>query len=390
MNLQHAANQIIHYELPWNPNRLEQRNGRIDRYGQEEDEVVIRTMVVEDQMDVAILKTLVKKADQIRRDYGFSPPYFGDDDGILALLEKEGVDAGIPQTTLSEFGSQTSADRSESVSAFDEDALDRIKSESFYGHTEVGLEEVQKRKKETHQRIGGEGTLEEFVKSALNLFDCDYEVNLKGHLDIEVSSPQLRGPDIQPEYHDVTFDPDETSQSSNTEMLDIAHPLTQRLIEAVKETALTDEDRYGRTAARGTTEVDEPTAVYTALVRYVAHTEPDSTVMEELVEVGLPVYGSGSLGQELVESVQQSERKPVQRLPHEKRVDLKNAIEHDGLDAALDATAEQRRNMIIEERTEMRENIETSESSWTAGIDQVNIASIDLLTVTVFYPSENQ
>jgi superfamily II DNA/RNA helicase len=41
MNLQHAANQIIHYELPWNPNRLEQRNGRIDRYGQEEDEVVI-------------------------------------------------------------------------------------------------------------------------------------------------------------------------------------------------------------------------------------------------------------------------------------------------------------------------------------------------------------
>ncbi|MBM3749250.1 MAG: DEAD/DEAH box helicase, partial [Acidobacteria bacterium] len=34
INLQHAAAQIIHYELPWNPNRLEQRNGRVDRFGQ--------------------------------------------------------------------------------------------------------------------------------------------------------------------------------------------------------------------------------------------------------------------------------------------------------------------------------------------------------------------
>ena len=33
INLQHAAAQVIHYELPWNPNRLEQRNGRVDRFG---------------------------------------------------------------------------------------------------------------------------------------------------------------------------------------------------------------------------------------------------------------------------------------------------------------------------------------------------------------------
>jgi len=31
INLQHAAAQVVHYELPWNPNRLEQRNGRVDR-----------------------------------------------------------------------------------------------------------------------------------------------------------------------------------------------------------------------------------------------------------------------------------------------------------------------------------------------------------------------
>jgi ERCC4-related helicase len=35
LNLQNHCYRLIHYEIPWNPNRLEQRNGRIDRHGQE-------------------------------------------------------------------------------------------------------------------------------------------------------------------------------------------------------------------------------------------------------------------------------------------------------------------------------------------------------------------
>jgi superfamily II DNA/RNA helicase len=34
INLQHAFTAVLHYDLPWNPNRLEQREGRVDRYGQ--------------------------------------------------------------------------------------------------------------------------------------------------------------------------------------------------------------------------------------------------------------------------------------------------------------------------------------------------------------------
>jgi superfamily II DNA/RNA helicase len=33
INLQDKFNAILHYDLPWNPNRLEQREGRVDRYG---------------------------------------------------------------------------------------------------------------------------------------------------------------------------------------------------------------------------------------------------------------------------------------------------------------------------------------------------------------------
>ena len=389
VNLQHAANQIIHAELPWNPNRLEQRNGRIDRYGQKNDEVVIRTMVVEDQMDAAILEKLVQKANNIRQEYGFSPPYFGDDEGILEILRSEGIDAGVPQATLEEFGNGSDPSEQESASVFDDDTLDRIKSESFYGHTEVGLQEVQKRQEETHQRIGGQGTLEEFVKSALNLFNCPYDMNVRGHLDIEITADRLQGPDIEREYNDVTFDPNEASQSSDTEMFDVAHPLVQRLIEAVKETALTDEDRYGRTATRGSTEATEPTAVYTVLVRYVADTDPDPTIMEELVQVGLPVYGSEPLEQEAVEALENSEAKSAQRSQIEKVDDLKAAIGHEAFEDAVQTHAAERRDKIVEQRTQMREQLEESGTgSWVSGIDDVEIASKDLLTVTVYYGSD--
>ena len=34
INLQPHCHRLLHWEIPWNPNRLEQRNGRIDRHGQ--------------------------------------------------------------------------------------------------------------------------------------------------------------------------------------------------------------------------------------------------------------------------------------------------------------------------------------------------------------------
>jgi len=41
LDLQNFCSRLIHYEIPWNPNRMEQRNGRIDRHGQRANEVRI-------------------------------------------------------------------------------------------------------------------------------------------------------------------------------------------------------------------------------------------------------------------------------------------------------------------------------------------------------------
>ena len=41
IDLQNHCSRLIHYEIPWNPNRMEQRNGRIDRHGQRAKEVLV-------------------------------------------------------------------------------------------------------------------------------------------------------------------------------------------------------------------------------------------------------------------------------------------------------------------------------------------------------------
>lgn len=45
VNLQNHCSRLIHFEIPWNPNRMEQRNGRVDRHGQKADEVSIHHFV---------------------------------------------------------------------------------------------------------------------------------------------------------------------------------------------------------------------------------------------------------------------------------------------------------------------------------------------------------
>ena len=69
-DFQKHCRNLIHYEIPWNPIRLEQRNGRIDRHGQKADEVRIHHFVYKNQEDSEFLKHIVDKVETIRNDLG--------------------------------------------------------------------------------------------------------------------------------------------------------------------------------------------------------------------------------------------------------------------------------------------------------------------------------
>ena len=76
LNLQEHCRIVIHYELPWNPNRLEQRNGRVHRWGQDRDVYAWSFMLV-DTYDSKILDLLIKKTEQIRKDLGSAADVIG-------------------------------------------------------------------------------------------------------------------------------------------------------------------------------------------------------------------------------------------------------------------------------------------------------------------------
>ncbi|MBO2694669.1 DISARM system SNF2-like helicase DrmD [Shewanella algae] len=69
-DFQKHCRNLIHYEIPWNPIRLEQRNGRVDRHGQKADEVRIHHFVFKNQEDSQFLKHIVDKVETIRNDLG--------------------------------------------------------------------------------------------------------------------------------------------------------------------------------------------------------------------------------------------------------------------------------------------------------------------------------
>ena len=58
---------MINYDIPWNPARLEQRMGRIHRYGQKHDPVVILNLVAPSTREGRVLKTLLDKIEKIRK-----------------------------------------------------------------------------------------------------------------------------------------------------------------------------------------------------------------------------------------------------------------------------------------------------------------------------------
>lgn len=69
LNLQRMCRYVSHYEIPWNPMRLEQRNGRVDRHGQERD-VEIFHYTSDEQADQKFLAYVLNKVNEARDDLG--------------------------------------------------------------------------------------------------------------------------------------------------------------------------------------------------------------------------------------------------------------------------------------------------------------------------------
>ena len=97
LNLQ-FAHIMVNYDLPWNPTRIDQRMGRLHRYGQEHT-VEIRNLFFKNTRESEILKLLVEKMNQIESDLGMRSDVLG------RVLEDVDLDQTI-MTAVAEDQSQ--------------------------------------------------------------------------------------------------------------------------------------------------------------------------------------------------------------------------------------------------------------------------------------------
>jgi superfamily II DNA or RNA helicase len=89
VNLQELFTAVVHYDLPWNPNRLEQREGRVDRYGQPASTVrAVRFYGRDNPIDGVVIEVLLDKARKIHETLGIHVPVPEESDSVLqAVLE---------------------------------------------------------------------------------------------------------------------------------------------------------------------------------------------------------------------------------------------------------------------------------------------------------------
>ena len=389
INLQHVCAQVIHYELPWNPNRLEQRNGRVDRFGQREKTVYIRTMVMDETLDATILKVLVKKASQIRHDYGFSPPYFGDETNIIDLIQQYDTTLSPQQLNLFDNLNASPGAPDDAADPFAPELLNRIRDESFYGQSDVSLPEVEARLRQTAETIGSPEEIRRFVLAGLSRFGCHVEPAPNNTFRIKLTKPALQLPDVGEEIPRATFDAEAALDNPELTALDLGHPLVRRLLELVKQELFTGGEHYGRTAYVVTPDVSEPVALFHLLARYVVNTTPQN-IVEELVPVAIPLYGGDPLPDTRAHALTRPALSKQTRTEPEVREALEDAAAIEARDTHFARAIENRRRQLVQERQKMldrmrRHGENDALAPWLAGLDDISPGTFDILTVTILF-----
>jgi superfamily II DNA or RNA helicase len=170
VNLQHHFDAVVHYDLAWNPTRHDQREGRVDRYGQKADQVRVITLYGEDNgIDGKVLEVLIKKHRQIKKDLGISVSVpdemsTGVTDAIVEWLLLRGREG--EQGALFEMPNyqQSFADLERDWNS----AAEREKrSRSRFAQRSIHPEEVAREVAALREALGSTGEVRDFARDAL-------------------------------------------------------------------------------------------------------------------------------------------------------------------------------------------------------------------------------
>lgn len=290
INLQEGFNALLHYDLPWNPNRLEQREGRIDRFGQQADTVEVALLYGSNNpIDGVVLEVLLRKAREIRRSIGISVPFPENSASVMeavtnAILLKPTVSVKQVTQQLSIFeAEEIEAEKKRVSEAFDE-AMEREKvSRSIFAQNAIKANEIEADLKEVDEAIGDVKAVEQFIVDSLGFMGVQVDVKKEGYKIYATNIPQrLRDLLTDKNEIQVSF---KSPTPAGYKYIGRNHPFTEHLSQHIINNALQGVgNKAARAAVLRSAAVKQKTVLFQLRVRNVIAEQPNNKeiVAEEM------------------------------------------------------------------------------------------------------------
>lgn len=172
INLQGSFDAVLHYDLAWNPTRHEQREGRVDRFGQLAPEVRVVTYFGSNSpIDGIVLEVLLRKHERIRKSLGISVPVPVDSgkvsDAIFEGLITRGSEDDSIFEQLKLIEDVGEEQKREFHDEWDNAAEREKRSRTVFAQETIRVDEVARELAEARQAVGSGVDVRRFVIEAL-------------------------------------------------------------------------------------------------------------------------------------------------------------------------------------------------------------------------------
>ena len=178
VNLQHHFNAVVHYDLAWNPTRHEQREGRVDRFGQRSADIRVVTIYGSDNdIDGRVLDVLIRKHREIRKSTGISVPVPDETsaavtDAVVGWLLRRDRAAGSQQA-LFDLGEVTGQQALDLEAEWNSMAERERRSRSRYAQGSIHPDDVAREVTATRAALGSDDEIRSFTRTALRALGGD-------------------------------------------------------------------------------------------------------------------------------------------------------------------------------------------------------------------------
>jgi Superfamily II DNA and RNA helicases len=369
VNLQSLLDAVIHYDLSWNPTRHEQREGRVDRFGQPKP--VVRSLMYygeDNPVDGAVFRVILQKAERIRKELGVAVPLPEDTNKVMqAVMEAVLLRGEAPLTRAR----QMSLDLEETEALVNqswESARDKaVQSRTLFAQRSLHPEEVLPEWDKTINVLGGEEDIERFVRQAAERLSAPLEPEgviyrlPYGFLPAELRE-RLAGVGFKPPVSSalrIAFRP---PAPPGAEFIHRTHPLVAVLAEHLAELALSGKaaELIARCGAIFTQAVKTRTIVYLLRLRNQVVVRQREDTRHLLAEECLGVAVAGGAEPKLLsgrEALELMSATPARNMePMQRRRLIQTALDALGpLGPAFESIAKARAAELLADHRRVRE-----------------------------------